>query len=294
MIVRQGSVLMYAPSKPKKWAVDGLDENAGAQFVVGTWLNAEFLSVGHRGAFAAIVAAYVILVVYLVISWHRFFTKRENQLVLSQFFKPSQFFRAVLQSVLGCLARTPLGNFGIVSYRSEYIRLGRALGKQFDLEEFEPRVNFPLVWNSSLKLVSRRLQQGIRSEDRIERAAAFLAGDKFGRLQYAQAVAFLANQELVNAADAFQHGNVPLSRNNVLLLSRLLSVKGVLVLERSTGGLTREQLSILGVDMPVNDSLLANHRMSAVILSLADGVNNVENGMAQFAIVRDSPSFASL
>lgn len=55
------------------------------------------------------------------------------------------------------------------------------------------------------------------------------------------------------------------------------------------GGLTREQFSICGVDVDVNDSLLANHKMSAVLLRLPDGVDDLENGSPQFAIVHDSP-----
>lgn len=48
LIVKQGTLLTYGPSNPKRWALDELDENAGAQFVVGTWLKTEEVVVGYR------------------------------------------------------------------------------------------------------------------------------------------------------------------------------------------------------------------------------------------------------
>lgn len=97
-------------------------------------------------------------------------------------------------------------------------------------------MSFSSLWNGSLEFPPKRLPKVGRNEDHIERAAAFLAGDMFGRLKYAQAIAFLTNRKLVDAVDSFHLQNLPLSRDNILLLSRLLSVKGVLVPERSTGG----------------------------------------------------------
>lgn len=124
----------------------------------------------------------------------------------------------------------------------------------------------------------------------MEKAAAFLAGIQFGRLQYPQVLAYLANQELVQATDEFHHTNAPLSYESVVLLSRLFCVKGVFVPER-TGGLTREDLAIFDEDVLMNDEQLAKHKISAVLLALPEGAEDEEDGFMQFAIVDANSSF---
>lgn len=51
----------------------------------------------------------------------------------------------------------------------------------------------------------------------------------------------LANRQLVDAVDDFEHQSLPISRNNVLFLSKLLSVKGILVPEISRGAYVRRR-----------------------------------------------------
>lgn len=241
-------------------------------------------TVGIRGTLEVIVTVYIKLGLGLVFFWYKFSTTRENQLSSSS--KPLQFFQAIIQSCLGVLARIPLVKRNVFSYRREHKRTARELGKLFDLEEFDPRVRFSSLWNGSLEFSSKQLPPVSRRQELVERSAAFLAGDKFGRLHYPQVLAFLANQDHVQAVDAFRDKNDALSVRQVLLLSRLFSIKGALVPVRSNEGLTREDFTILDVDERMDDKFLAEHPRSVALLASADDTDNVTDAPPQNAILR--------
>lgn len=72
-------------------------------------------------------------------------------------------------------------------------------------------MGFNSSWDGSLSLTSSHEDDLCPNDEHIERAAAFLAGLKLGRLQYAQVLGYFAHPELVQEDYAFESMNSPLS-----------------------------------------------------------------------------------
>lgn len=144
LYIRQGFVVTYGPSNPARWAVGTptgqANPNAGARFIVGVWLKAQFETVGYRGVFEVITAAYTCFGVVLLLSWYRFSMLRQNRLVPIWHRKPMQLVRGVIQAVTGGLVRLPLVHMVLGSYLSEYRSIAQDLAKDFDVENFVERV----------------------------------------------------------------------------------------------------------------------------------------------------------
>lgn len=287
MILRQGYIVTYGPSNPKKWAVrtptGQSNANAGARFIVGVWLKAQFESVGKPSVIEVITVVYVFLGLALLHSSYKFSILRVSQLTWPRYRKVVQHVRAVIQAVTGGLARLPLVNRLVTSYLSEYRRNVHDLAKDFDHPGFTERVNWSGEWVRSLNLEQRDTPESVPplhpNETHIERAAAFLAGDKFGRLSIPQILALLWNPDLVDAVDLYHRRRRRLSIEQVVCLSRLYTINGVLVPEPRPGQ-PHDEFYITS-----NDTDLWNET-SAALLSVPEGYTDAPHALPRFAVVQ--------
>lgn len=294
LMVRQGGLVTYGPSEPQRWAIDPDNQNAGAVFAVGHWYVAQSVKVGYVALFEIILAVYAVMVLGLLYAWYTFSTLRENQLDNGWTRWPVQGFRAGMQSTFGLLvARVPGAHRVLASYRSTYVRIARELAAHYDIAEFAPAVTFTKPWDGTLAPPLRLQQHRVRdvmrgpTEDQIEKAAAFLAGDRYGRLRYAQTIALLSSERLINAADGYRKtGKIPCV-GDIVQFCRLYYIKGVLIPEWSSSGLRRKDFRIFGVDIAGDHEALVKHPKSAVLLVLPENSDDLPPGMQLFAVIGD-------
>ncbi len=288
MLVRQGTIITYGASRPNVWAIDPDNQNAGALFAVGHWYVAQTIRIGYVGVFEVILGIYCVAGLFLISNFYQFVTLRELQLDRAIFRRVFQFFRAIPQAFVGFIVDyAPLGGILLRSYRTSYLNISDDIAHHHGLKTFDPDVRFSGVWDGLLIPRLREEQDpdpSCPTPDQVEKAAAFLASDRYGRLKYPQVLALLSSERLIKAADAFHQSRIIPTVDEIHGFWRLFYVKGVLLPEASQHGITVNDFREINVSMDGDIELIANREKMAILLPLSEE-EDTSAGVHRFAIV---------
>ncbi len=283
LIVRQGGLVTYGPSETAKWALDQQNMHAGAVFIAGHWYVAEVVRVGRVAAFEVILTIYCLSALALLLYFYRFGTFREHQLDKGRFRPAVQLIRAVPQAVVGGMRRFLVehcrvpGRFlhsYLDSYRSTYEEIAQEFAQVYKFDDdFTPIVAFSNKWDGELTPRPRTVEldgAGYEEKDQIEKAAAFLAGDRYGRLRYPQVIALFSSATLIKAADEYHKYHVKPTRDEIRSFSKLFYIKGILfpeTLERKEqNGAEEVEVDYFIAACASDEDLRKNHEKLALCL----------------------------